>query len=299
MTAGTNPAFDGKFGGPWTTENLEILEKYLDAYTTALKNKSFKLMYIDAFAGTGEINLRQEDPDARAFIEGSAKRAIKIEDKPFDRLIFVEKDYERHGNLIRLQRENPLRDIQAENSNANSFLRNLDVNWKEWRGVLFLDPFATEVEWATIEKVAQFNALDTWILFPVSAITRMLPKSRLPDDVSRKWANKLTRIFGDDSWRKLYYMRQQRLFGDEQHERDTGTDEIRRIYKDKLKSLFEQRFMKESKVFVNSMNGTVELWLIGGNHEFNQESVGEDGQEWSSKESRTSQWDGLRSGRAS
>ena len=45
-------------------------------------------------------------------------------------------------------------------------------------GVLFLDPFATEVEWATIEKIASFNALDTWILFPISAITRMLPRSK-------------------------------------------------------------------------------------------------------------------------
>lgn len=263
MTAGTNPASDGKFGGPWTAEKLEILGKYLGAYTTALKNQPFKLMYIDAFAGTGEINLRQ-DPDARAFIEGSAKRAIKIEDKPFDRLIFVEKDYERHGNLIRLQRENPLRDIQTENSNANSFLRNLDVNWNEWRGVLLLDPFATEVEWATIEKIAGFKALDTWILFPVSAMTRMLTKSRLPND---KCAKVLTRVCGDDSWRKLYRISsQQSLFGDELYHRDTGTDGIIRLYKDKLKSLFEQRFMEKSKMFRNSRNARLfEFIFCAGN----------------------------------
>ena len=37
------------FGGPWTQEKLKILERYLDAYTTALKNQPFKLVYIDAF----------------------------------------------------------------------------------------------------------------------------------------------------------------------------------------------------------------------------------------------------------
>lgn len=252
MTAGTNPASDGRFGGSWTTEKLEILGSYLAAYTTALKNQPFKLMYIDAFAGTGDISVQQEHNGPRAIIDGSARRAIKIEDKPFDRLILIEKDYERYRKLVHLKTENPIRDIQIENCDANSFLRNLDVNWKEWRGVLLLDPFATEVEWATIEKVAQFNALDTWILFPVSAITRMLPKSRLPDDVSRKWAKKLTQIFGDDSWRKLYYMRQQRLFGDEQHERDTGTDGIRRIYKNNLKCLFGRRFMEQSQSLLNS-----------------------------------------------
>ena len=48
---GDTPAF----GGNWTEEKLDILAKYLDAYTTALKNKQFRLVYLDAFAGAGEI----------------------------------------------------------------------------------------------------------------------------------------------------------------------------------------------------------------------------------------------------
>lgn len=52
-----------QFGGAWTEEKLGILERYLDAYTTALKSTPFKLVYIDAFAGTGLIDL-QEDRDA-------------------------------------------------------------------------------------------------------------------------------------------------------------------------------------------------------------------------------------------
>ena len=48
-----------RYGGSWTIEKLEILERYLDAYTRALKNKSFNLMYIDAFAGTGYLEMRQ------------------------------------------------------------------------------------------------------------------------------------------------------------------------------------------------------------------------------------------------
>ena len=255
-----NPASDDQFGGPWTIAKLDTLEKYLNAYTTALKYKPrkdnpFKLMYIDAFAGTGDINLRQEDPDAREFIEGSARRAIKIEDKQFDRLIFVENDSERYGKLLQLQRENPFREIQVENLDANSFLRNMSEDWKTWRGVLFLDPFATDVEWSTIVKVAEFNALDTWLLFPISAITRILPTSKKPDDVSKKWASKMTRILGDEGWRDLYRASpQQPLFGCELSQRDPGIDGIRRIYRDKLKGLFEQRFMEKSNVFVNSKN---------------------------------------------
>ena len=41
------------FGGVWTEQKLERVAKYLRAYTTALKNQPFELLYIDAFAGTG------------------------------------------------------------------------------------------------------------------------------------------------------------------------------------------------------------------------------------------------------
>ena len=42
-----------RFGGPWTQEKLGILRRYLDSYTTALKNQPFHLVYVDAFAGAG------------------------------------------------------------------------------------------------------------------------------------------------------------------------------------------------------------------------------------------------------
>ena len=258
----------GDFGGQWTIEKLDILERYLDAYTTALKNQPFRLMYIDAFAGTGEISLRQEDEDVREFIEGSARRAIKIAGKPFDRLVFVEKDPQRFARLDSLRKENPGRIIETENVNANSYLRNMREDWRSWRGVLLLDPFATEVEWATIQEIASFNALDTWILFPVSAIARMMPISKNPDDISKKWAERLTQIFGDESWRGLYNPSPQlSLFGDEQSERDPGTDGINRIYKDKLQCLFGRRYVDASKTFVNTQNTPLFEFMFCVGHE--------------------------------
>ena len=60
------------FGGAWTLKKLGILERYLDAYTTALKSQPFKLMYIDAFAGTGQIALSsgEDDNEIRDFVSG-------------------------------------------------------------------------------------------------------------------------------------------------------------------------------------------------------------------------------------
>ena len=93
------------FGGPWTQQKLEILERYLDAYTTALKNQPFRLAYIDAFAGGGLI--RSQDPEVVGFLRGSTTRAIEISDRPFDELIFVEKDTARAAELERLRDEHP------------------------------------------------------------------------------------------------------------------------------------------------------------------------------------------------
>ena len=172
------------YGGPWTLEKLDILESYLDAYTTALKKQPFKLIYIDAFAGTGYVE--PQDKDAEDFIRGSAARAVGINNRAFDKLIFIEKDQHRCLELENLRQIHTDRDIQIENSDANDYLINLRQDWKKWRGVLFLDPFATQVQWSTIETIASFNALDTWILFPTSAVARMLPTSKKPDDISSR-----------------------------------------------------------------------------------------------------------------
>ena len=254
---------DTGFGGPWTEEKLAILKKYLDAYTTALKNKSFRLIYIDAFAGTGEVELTSVDEGKKEFIEGSAKIAMDVDKKPFDEYIFVEKDQDRCIQLNSLKEAYQNKNIQIENENANDFLQNLQKDWRRYRGVLFLDPFATEVEWATIEKIASFKALDTWILFPTSAIARMLPKKREPDSISLEWANRLNRIYGDESWRDLYSVNPQiSLFGDEEQQRPEGIDGLIEIYKTKLTQLFGDRFLEKSRTLKNSKNSALFEFLF-------------------------------------
>ena len=236
------------YGGQWTVEKLDILERYLDAYTTAMKNQPFKLIYIDAFAGTGYINPTRDDTDVKTFIAGSAARAIRIGNKPFDKLIFIEKNINRFNNLKTLQQNHPNRAVTVENSDANSYLQNLEMEWKTWRGVLFLDPFATEVEWSTIQTIAGFNALDIWLLFPVSAVSRILPRSRKPDDIDSRWVDRLNRVFGNESWRNLYQENPQSdMFDKPGHIRAPGVDDLSSIYKENLKELFGGRFMRESR----------------------------------------------------
>ena len=254
-----------RYGGPWTLEKLRILEKYLDAYTTALKGQRFDLVYIDAFAGTGYVEPRREDYRGfvQEFIPGSAKIAVGIENKPFDKLVFVEREPGRCEKLRKLERENPGRNIRIENREANEFLVGMTENWGNWRGVLFLDPFATQVRWSTIEKIAGLNALDTWILFPTSTVSRMLPVSRKPEDVSGGWTDRLNKIYGDDSWENLYSKNlQMNLFGDEEYERARGVNGLVEIYKEKLAKLFDDRFLSKSRTLKNSKKSALFEFLF-------------------------------------
>lgn len=144
------------FGGQWTLEKLEILKRYLDAYTTALKNTQFRLIYVDAFAGEGSFHLASaygsdDYDDFRELHNGSARIALGIHDKPFDQLVFVEKDRGRSDSLEQLRTEYPERDVLIRNEDANLALAWFCDNLEALdRAVVFLDPFATEVSWETV-----------------------------------------------------------------------------------------------------------------------------------------------------
>jgi three-Cys-motif partner protein len=76
---------NNNFGGDWTSQKIEIVASYTQAYLTVMKNQPFKLIYFDGFAGSGEIEQDEE------IIQGAALRILAIEDpKPFDLYYFVE-----------------------------------------------------------------------------------------------------------------------------------------------------------------------------------------------------------------
>ena len=116
----------------------------------------------------------------------------------------------------------------------------------------FLGPFTTQIDWSTIQRIAGFNALDMWLLFPASAIARLLPLSQRPDDVAPAWAECLSRVYGDESWRQNYRLsRQLEMFEEPGFERDRGVDGLLRIYQQNLNAFFGERFMNKSRTLRN------------------------------------------------
>lgn len=259
------------FGGPWTQEKLKILDLYLNAYTTALKNQSFNLIYVDAFAGSGSWRPGTSYPsnDYDEFNEmrqGSAKIALDIRDKAFDRLVFIEKDPEYVASLNALKRENPLRHINIRNDDANRVIPKFcqDMADSE-RAVVFLDPYATDVAWTTIEQIAETRKIDCWILFPLMAITRLMPVDREPD---KALSARLDRVFGGrEYWHGFYSRAQQQSFwgGGDQLERKRGSDQIADAYRERLISKFIE-VAPTRRVLKNSTNSNLfDLFFAASN----------------------------------
>ncbi|MXZ40900.1 MAG: 23S rRNA (adenine(2030)-N(6))-methyltransferase RlmJ, partial [Caldilineaceae bacterium SB0666_bin_21] len=229
-----------RFGGDWTRTKLTILGEYLDNYTTALKNQDLRISYIDAFAGTGAVEVSQAwNGDQREFLDGSAQIAYDVRDRKFDKLVFIEKDGDK-AKVLKGQFEDQSR-IDVRVGDANAELQRIcsvgtQAFWQENRAVVLLDPFALEVEWATVEAISQKPVFDVWILLPIGAIRRMIPRRKLPGEVDPKWELKLNSVFGDESWKGMYQATPT-LFGD-QIESMAGTDPITELYKEKLTQVF-------------------------------------------------------------
>jgi len=177
-----------RFGGDWTTRKLEVLARYLRSYTTALKDKPtaanpFRKAFIDAFAGTGYREARRDEkklattqdllfPDfagqePQSLLDGSARIALQAEPR-FDKYIFIERDQKRCAHLQELKTEFPdlAVDIEIRQGEANEQIQELCAkDWSSHRAVLFLDTYGMQVEWRTIEAVAQTKALTSGSCF--------------------------------------------------------------------------------------------------------------------------------------
>lgn len=270
-----------RFGGDWTSTKLDVLAKYLAAYTTALKDKPsakhpFRKAYIDAFAGTGYRTARRDRdeetssgtlpfPDlaeaaSQKLLDGSARLALKVEPR-FDRYIFIERDAGRCRELEALKGEFPhlAADVRVEQGEANDEIRRICAkDWRGHRAVLFLDPYGMQVEWQTIEAIAKTEAIDLWLLFPLGiGVSRLLTRS---GEIPKGWRARLDTLLGTTNWYEEFYKVEQTadLFGNEEGRVIKATNEtIGRYFNDRLKTIFSG--VAEPGVLRNSSNNPLYL----------------------------------------
>lgn len=263
-----------KFGGNWTEEKLNIFTSYLDAYLTALQNRNFQKVYIDAFAGTGEI----ETSDGEQYLVGSAKRALAAARK-FDHYYFIEGNEEKAAelqNMVNTEFSYLKQKVTIYCGDANKkliqIIRNID--WRYNRGLLFLDPYATQVDWTTLEIVAKTKSIDVWYLFPFSALNRMLPNNGRYET----WESCIDRLLGDTSWRTEFYKEDIQLSlphfpptlvtsdNSVRKIKDANSDHIKTYIISRLETIFPC-VSKFPRIFRNSKNSPMFLFCFAISNE--------------------------------
>jgi three-Cys-motif partner protein len=111
---GSKPG-EHRYGGRHSDDKVARLRDYLQAFTKALKNRGFRLVYIDACAGSGGRTevlpalplLGGDDASPQIVtVPGSARLAMEVEPS-FDHLLLIENNPDRYATLEQLAAEFP------------------------------------------------------------------------------------------------------------------------------------------------------------------------------------------------
>jgi three-Cys-motif partner protein len=218
-----------------------------------MKSRPFRYAYIDGFAGTGYHELKTDESEGGClftelgesavaeFLDGSARMALQVEPR-FHRYVFIEKSRKKTVELEKLREQFPDKaaDIIIENAEANACLQKMCAkSWKERRAVLFIDPFGMQLSWETLVAIARTQAIDTWILFPVSAVNRLLKRD---GDIPAAWRRRLDTMFGEPDWFDVFFPvdGSARLFESEAvvRRKAANTERIGEYFNQRLASVF-------------------------------------------------------------
>jgi three-Cys-motif partner protein len=188
--------------GWWTQHKLQILGEYLQAFATA-SNSLPERIYLDLFAGWPK-NVSRETNEP---ILGSVHRALQAR-PPFTRVGLFEMGTKARDLEDEVRKAYPGRpgiqvyegDCNVSVSRALADLRSQRVAWAPT--FAFIDQFASEVRWPTLEQLSRFRQGKTkaelWILFGTSFYPRGLGLHG--EAMNARYGDKITDMIGSEEW---------------------------------------------------------------------------------------------------
>jgi three-Cys-motif partner protein len=119
------------------------------------------------------------------------------------------------------------------------------------RGVIFLDPYGMEVQWATVEAIAATRALDLWYFFPLMGLYRQAANDVVDIDAIKR--ERLDRVLGTNDWERAWYGTPHGptdLFDDPQTAiRMADVNAIERYVKSRLDSIFKGAVLDPLRIY--------------------------------------------------
>jgi len=249
--------------GKWSEDKLKLLKKYLGAYTKILKGKRWckGYYYIDAFAGTGKPQARDEE----RFIDGSPLCALTIKN-PFTKYYFIEKTKWRVKKLEKIKKGFQNLDIEIEEGDCNKILTqkiipSLPYNSYK-RALLFLDPFGMSINWGVIEQASKTKTIEIILNMPIMAINRACLLNN-PGKLTQKHIKRMNDFWGNTDWQNKIYQDVATLFGTAKvKNRNLDTQGLINYFVQRLKSVFTE--VSLPLVMRNSKNAPLYCLIYAG-----------------------------------
>ncbi len=216
--------------GEWSERKIRIVTKYAAAYSTILARQPFlKHYYIDGFTGGG-MAISRETGEA---VETTARRILDIE-PPFVGYHLVDFDAAKASAMKLACARRPQATAYCDDANAILPMIFDKISYANFqRALCFLDPYKILLSWDVLKAAAANRALEAFIHFPTGDVQRNVLRHD-QGAVSAAEADRMTKMWGDESWRNAGYYEQRNLFGSEQVKEDIGV--VIEAFSDRLRA---------------------------------------------------------------
>ncbi|WP_280267471.1 three-Cys-motif partner protein TcmP [Nocardia wallacei] len=182
----------------WTSNKLQILGDYVDAFNIASKSAKERI-YLDLMAGQPE----NVDRHTGSAIDGSPRRTLAAP-HGFTRHVFFELPGHAETLEYALRKDFPDKDFRVVPGDSNETIDAVLAELRPFRQAptfVFIDQQAAEVAWSTIVKISQFKGQrprtkpEIWLLVSPMFVARGV-RGRNSD----RFRERVTRFYGTNKW---------------------------------------------------------------------------------------------------
>ncbi|MEN6305187.1 MAG: three-Cys-motif partner protein TcmP [Armatimonadia bacterium] len=242
--------------GYWTEVKLDIVREYAVAYSAILANQQkvpLTHIYVDAFSGAGQHLSRTSGE----VVPGSPLSVLSVEPK-FAEYHFI--DLNQH-KLDHLRELTASRDgVYLYNEDCNSVL--IDevfprARYEDYRRALcLLDPYGLHLDWRLMHTAGHMKSVEIFLNFPVMDMNMNVLWAN-PDKVLPEQAARMTRFWGDESWREAAYttdLQQPNLFGEAEK---ASNEAVADAFRHRLREVAGFKYVPEPLPMRNKTNAVV------------------------------------------
>jgi three-Cys-motif partner protein len=186
--------------GAWTEDKHRLVSLYAALFSSGMKNKWGKRIYVELYAGAGFSKIR----GTSRIIFGSPLRALKAKD-PFDKYVFCEQDPAKLDALkSRVKQFAPTADVDYVAGDCNE--RTAEILEKIPTGskadtvltLCFADPFDISLKFHTLQALSN-RYIDFLVLLAVYSDANRAYKRYVMED-----ALKVDQFLGSKTWRERW-----------------------------------------------------------------------------------------------